>query len=107
MKLAEIETCPDCGDTHLGRCGGLSYRQRLLSIRLDISLIESRTKQNYYDEEAVTNLFGKNRQERIEEMNEDTKGRGPLTREQMEKTDSETLDWYCGSDREEDGDAPF
>lgn len=61
----------------MGRCGGLSFAQRLRSVRLDTSVTPSRTAVNYFDAEAVHNVFGDDAKER---MDDDTEGRGPVYR---------------------------
>ena len=105
MRTEEITECPDCGDQHMGRCGGLSFAARLRSVRLDSTVTETRSKRNYHDEEALTNLFGKDASERKEQYMEETQGRGALYRRDMADASSQELDWWTGSDREVDGDA--
>ena len=105
MKLAEIGTCPDCGDQHLGRCGGVSFIERIRSLELDRSVTESRTPRNYYDHEALDDLFGEDEGTRRDRYMDETKGLGAVKREDIAKLDPKTLDFYTGGDREEDGDA--
>lgn len=106
-RAEDISVCPDCGDQHMGRCGGLSFAERLRSLHLDRSVISTRTERNYYDRESLDDMFGNTESERKEQYMDETKGKGALSRREMEQTSSEELDWYMGSDREEDGDAPF
>lgn len=76
MKLAEIPTCDDCGSQHLGRCGGLSFRQRLRSVSPSRDVISTRTT-NYYNEDAVSAQYkGMTRQERRADYWESTNGYG-------------------------------
>lgn len=105
MRASEITLCPDCGDQHMGRCGGLTFAQRLRSVRLDTSVTETRTPKNYYDEDALTDMFGEDKQTRRDRYMDETDGRGAVR--DIKSLDPETLDFYTGGDREEDGDAPF
>jgi hypothetical protein len=52
-------------------------------------------------------MFGEDKQTRIERYNDETEGRGAVKREDIPKLDDKALDFYLGSDREEEGDAPF
>lgn len=61
----------------MGRCGGLSFAQRLRTVRLDASVTETRTRRSYYDQEAVSAVFGEDSKER---MDDETKGLGPVYR---------------------------
>lgn len=89
----------------MGRCGGLSFLQRLRSIRLDTSLVETRSRRNYYDRESLDGMFGMDEQERREQYMDETEGRGAVR--SVAQTSTDTLDWYQGADREEEGDAPY
>jgi hypothetical protein len=102
MNATEIEVCPDCGDQHMGRCGGLSFAARLRSVRLDLSVTESRTLRNYYDHEALDDMFGEDEGTRRERYADETKGMGAVKRKDIATMDPEKLDFYLGSDREED-----
>lgn len=105
MRGSEIAMCPDCGDAHMGRCGGLTFAQRLRSVRLDTSVTPTRTPRRYYDAESLDDMFGEDEATRIERYNDDTKGRGFVKREEMNTLSPEDFDFYTAADREEDGDA--
>ena len=45
--------CRDCGSEHMGGPCGLTFRQRLLSTRVDPTALETRTLRNYYDPESL------------------------------------------------------
>lgn len=77
LRAEDISVCPDCGDTHIGRCGGLSFAQRLRSVRVDTSVTPSRTPRNYYEPDSIREVFGDDAKER---MDDDTEGRGPVYR---------------------------
>lgn len=77
LQLRQVPVDPDCGTAHLGRCGGLSFAERLRSVRLDPSSLPTRTLRNYYDAEAVAQVFGNDSEER---MAEDTEGLGYVRR---------------------------
>jgi hypothetical protein len=104
LSATEVPTCPDCGDSHLGRCGGLTFAQRLRSVRLDTSVVDSRSRKNYYDSEPIKDMFGDDSQERY--MDE-TKGRGHVAREDFDKLSPADFDFYTGADKEEDGNRAF
>jgi hypothetical protein len=59
---------------------GTSYKQRLLSLRLDYAWMPARDKRNYYDKEALEKTFGEDAEER---MMEETEGRGPVSPEDL------------------------
>ncbi len=65
--------CPSCGSTHMGLDCGLSFAERLRTVRIDDASLETRDLQNYYDAEAVAETFGEDAEDR---MLEETKGRG-------------------------------
>ena len=64
-----------CGKpaTANGRECPAHFRARLLSVRLDTSVTETRTKRNYFDREALAGSFGDDARERYME---ETKGLG-------------------------------
>lgn len=103
MRGTEIAPCIDCGDHHLGRCGGLSFVQRLRSVRLDLSLTQTRTRRNYYDRESLDDMFGEDEATRKERYWDETKGMGAVKRGDIAKLDDKALDFYLGADMEEDG----
>lgn len=75
--LMPVLHCDDCGSTHLGAPCGMTFAQRMRSVRLDYSWMPAKDLNNYYDEELVTDLFGgKDAGERHEQMMEETEGRG-------------------------------
>lgn len=75
---AEFRDCPDCGSSHLGPRCGMTFRQRLRSVRLDPRIEETKTKRNYYDVDAVHQAFGEDARD---ELMEDTDGWGAAKRE--------------------------
>lgn len=73
-----MKTCPDCSREHLGPpCGGLSFRERLLSVRLGPSVTPTRTRRNYFDSDALDATFGP---DRVESYWEETRGHGAVHR---------------------------
>ena len=68
-----------CGSTHMGRpCPpGMTFRDRMRTVRLDASVTESRTRRNYYDREAVREVFGPDSRE---QLLEETRGLGAIQR---------------------------
>lgn len=69
--------CPDCGSTHLGSRCNASFRERLLSVRLDTSVTQTRTKTAYYDKESLDATLGEDRRDRYWD---ETEGQGALHR---------------------------
>jgi len=58
--------CPSCGSAHLGKIPcGLTFRERLLTVRMDASLMETRSLPTYYDSDAVKEQFGEDAKERL------------------------------------------
>ncbi len=77
MKLDEIPLDPDCGARHLGRCGGISFRDRLASVEVSERGFETVERHNYYDRVALDEAFGPDRRE---QMLEETRGLGAIQR---------------------------
>jgi hypothetical protein len=75
----EAQALCACGKpaTANGRECGFHFRQRLRSIRLDASVTETRSKQNYYDTQAVADAFGEDARERYWD---ETSGLGAVER---------------------------
>ena len=73
-----VRACDSCGSEHLGPDCGLTYAQRLRSVRLDGSVTESRSKARYWDEEPLGDLFqdGLTGKERSELVMDETNGVG-------------------------------
>lgn len=69
----------------------MSYRERLCSVRLDGTATATRTKQRYWDSSSLDDFWGKDESERREEMLEETKGIGPVTRDEMGTPKSRAL----------------
>lgn len=76
MKLEDIPFDPDCGERHLGHCGGISFRDRLRSAQIHESVRETASRRSYYDHEAVDEQLGSNRKDRKERFLDNTKGIG-------------------------------
>lgn len=73
--MAEFRKCPDCGSEHLGPACGMSFRQRLMSVNVDRAGFDTSEKHNYFDGEAVDEMFGADSRE---QMMEETKGIGAV-----------------------------
>lgn len=76
MKITSnlpLTTCPDCSRVHLGRCGGLSYAQRLRTTQIHNDALPTREKKRYWDQSALDDQFGEDAKERTMEL---TEGRG-------------------------------
>lgn len=58
--------CDDCKSEHLGAPCGMSWIDRMRSVRIDGGVLETRTKRNYYDREPVHGMFGDTAQEQME-----------------------------------------
>jgi len=82
VKPAEVPTCQSCGSQHLGDCNGLSFRQRLGTVKIDSSGLPARLaslneRGTYYNDEAVTTQFkGQDVHERRERYWDETNGYG-------------------------------
>jgi hypothetical protein len=113
--LIEARPCEGCGGSHIGpRCpAGTRWIDRLRSVQLDGKAMETRAKRNYFDQEAVDNVFGDGAEER---MNDQTHGRGPLyrgrkgwyrvdrkERQPVAPTEPD-FEFYTGGDTEQAGD---
>lgn len=73
-----MRVCPDCRSEHMGPpCGGLSFRDRIRTVRLDTSAVPTRSRANYFDSEALDDAFG---EDRVESYWEDTAGHGAIHR---------------------------
>lgn len=73
-----MRTCPDCRSEHMGPpCGGLSFRDRIRTVKLGPSATPTRSRQNYFDSAALDDAFGS---DRVERYWEDTAGHGALHR---------------------------
>lgn len=70
--------CPDCGSTHLGSRCGMTFRQRLRTVRLDSSVTETRTRHRYFDSAALDESFGADRKDRYWD---ETEGQGAIVRD--------------------------
>lgn len=83
VKVGEhvrLEHCPDCGSEHMHAPCGMTYVQRLCSVRLDTSVTATRTKKNYYDQGPIDEIFGESADER---MMDETEGFGVVTPEEL------------------------
>lgn len=73
-----MKVCPDCKSEHMGPpCGGASFRERLLSVRLDISATPTRSRRRYFDKVALDDAFG---EDRVDRYWEETNGHGAVSR---------------------------
>lgn len=77
--MAAVETLCACGapatsGSIRNECGEC-FRARLRSVRLDTSVLETRTKVNYFDSQAADETFGEDRVDHYWEM---TGGHGSL-----------------------------
>lgn len=74
-RCHSLAYCADCEGTHMGGRCGMTFAQRLRSVRLDTSVTPTRTQKNYFDDDALTEVFGgKDADERHEQMLEETRG---------------------------------
>lgn len=76
-ELITLTDCPDCGSEHLGGRCGMTFVERLRSVQISEAALETRTKVNDYDREAVYDSFGEDAEDR---MMEATKGLGAIKR---------------------------
>jgi hypothetical protein len=72
--------CTSCGSSHFGKVPcGLTFRQRLASVRVDTSTFEQpQVTGSYYDAEAVADQFGADAEDR---MMDATDGMGAARRD--------------------------
>lgn len=68
-----LTECPDCSDVHLGRCGGLSFVERLRTTQIHGDALPTKTKRKYWDQSALDDQFGDDAAERVLDQ---TEGRG-------------------------------
>lgn len=53
-----MQSCISCGSEHMGRVPcGLSFMQRMRSVKVDWAAMETRDMKNYYDSAAVEAQF--------------------------------------------------
>lgn len=84
--MPEFSYCPSCRSHHLGPVPcGLSFRDRMRTVRLDPAALETRTPRNYYDAEAVEQVFTEEGRDR---MMRETQGYG------YTRTDEHGQDFY-------------
>jgi hypothetical protein len=72
-----IQECPSCGSAHLppNPCG-LSFGERLRTVRIDPKTLVTRSRKRYYDEEALNQEWGTTARQRKEQLENDTQGLG-------------------------------
>lgn len=95
-RAHSLRYCEDCGSEHMNAPCGMKYVDRLRSVRLDSSVTETRTKHNYFDDDALTGTFGKTAAERHEEMMEETQGVGVATTEEINEHPDLAAAHYLG-----------
>lgn len=72
----DLRACSDCGSSHMGRVPcGLSYMQRLGSTQRTIGWMD-RDKTNWFDDEPLKEVWGLDKNERKEDLMEQTGGHG-------------------------------
>lgn len=74
--------CKDCKSVHMNPGCGLTYKERLGSVRLDESWMPAKEKKNYYDQQALDAAFGENAEETLME---ETKGVGAVNQQELQK----------------------
>ena len=73
--------CSDCETEHIGQVPcGMTWLQRMRSTVLDTEATPSRSRRDYFDDEPLKGIFGADKRERKEEVMEETKGIGALSR---------------------------
>lgn len=113
LKPADIATCPSCGSQHIGDCKGLSFRQRLLSVKLGEGTHDTRAKIQYYNDEVIQDQLQTKltRNERKADLLDRTNGfgyaetqpdgsivaRDPRTHERRALTPTEVNDTYLSN----------
>lgn len=82
---AEPRFCSSCSSEHIGQVPcGMTYMQRLGSVRLDGSVTATRDKKKYWDESSLKDFWGgQTESERKEQLMEETKGIGVVPREEL------------------------
>lgn len=89
--MPEFKLCPDCWSQHLGPACGMTFAQRMKTVRLDTMSFDTSDKTNYFDTDAVRDLVGPDAEER---MMDETDGRGFIPREQIADTPTDVLADY-------------
>lgn len=82
---AEPRDCSSCGVAHIGQVPcGMTYLQRLGSVHLDGSATPTRDKKRYWDESSLKDFWGgQSESERKEQLMEETKGIGAVSKEEL------------------------
>jgi hypothetical protein len=75
---AEFRDCASCGSQHIGPDCGMTFRQRLLSVRLGEGTRDTATKHQYYDDDVIKDQLQTNlsRNERKAHLYDRTDGYG-------------------------------
>lgn len=91
-ELHTLAPCSDCGSVHLGAPCGMTWAQRIGTVKPATEWMpakqESRAKgesKTWYDDEETKQLFGYDRKERKEKFMDDTKGYGALTKDSSDQ----------------------
>jgi hypothetical protein len=81
LMPAVFTDCEDCGTEHLGDRCGLTFLERMRSVKVHESVTASRTKRDYFDDEPLREVFGDDKADRREKFLDETQGRGALQRD--------------------------
>lgn len=71
-----LNDCSDCGSQHMGPACGGSFTARLRSMTIDPRALPNKDKKLYWDDEPMKDVFGLDRNERKEDLMEQTGGHG-------------------------------
>jgi hypothetical protein len=100
--VATFRFCTDCGSEHLGPACGMTFAQRLKTVRVDKANFDTAEKHNYFDREAANAVFGLSADERPEDiMAEETEGKGFLDRSEMRDAPTDELMHYLDGPEED------
>lgn len=78
----------------------MSFVAKLKTVQIHGSVLETRSKQNYFDDDSLTQIFGEDRKERKERSLDETRGIGPVTSEEFDRLSPGDQEVFLGSDRE-------
>ena len=78
MRIQHVTECEDCGEEHLGRCGSLSFAERIRTVQIPASVTPTKTLKAYYDSDSLNAQLGGTAKERQSKMENDSNGLGAI-----------------------------
>ncbi len=77
-RIRYVPECEDCGSEHLGRCGSLSFAERIRTVQVPASVTPSRTLKRYFDTSSIDDQLGGTAKDRKARFEHDTNGMGAV-----------------------------